>query len=56
MIDGTGTNNNNILPEIVASMEISNHLTIDLADVVNVAEDRLSHPVVFLDVKVDVFR
>ena len=54
MIDGTGTNNNDILPKIIASMEISNHLTIDLTDVFDVTEDRLSHHVVFVNVKVDV--
>ena len=52
--DGTGTHDDDILAEIVSLMVVNNHITRDLTDIVNVAEDGLSHHVLSEDVIVDV--
>ena len=54
MIDGACSHNDDILTEIVPAVEVCHHVAIDLADVVNVTEDRLAHHVVSEDVEVDV--
>mmetsp|Transcript_1904 Transcript_1904/g.2747 ORF Transcript_1904/g.2747 Transcript_1904/m.2747 type:complete len:235 (-) Transcript_1904:419-1123(-) len=55
VIDGTGADNDDILAEVVALVEVSDHLAVDLANVVNVTENGLAHHVIAIDVEVDVF-
>ena len=42
-----------VLSEVVWRMEINNHVSGDLVDVVDLSKDRLAHHVVFVDVVVD---
>ena len=53
--DGTCTDDDDIFAEIVSLVIVDNHVARDLTDVVDVAENGLSHHVVSKDVKVDVF-
>lgn len=54
MADGTSTNNYHVLTEVVGLIEIDNHVTVDLIDVIDVSEDGLAHHVLSEDVIVDV--
>jgi len=54
MADGTSTNNDHVLTEVVGLIEIDNHVTVDLIDVIDVSEDGLAHHVLSEDVIVDV--
>ena len=53
--DGARTHDDDILAEIISLVVIDNHIARDLTDVVDVAENGLSHHVLSEDVKVDVF-
>lgn len=48
------THNDHVLSEVVRLMEIYDHVTVDLVDVVDVAEDRLAHHVLTVDVVVHI--
>lgn len=39
----TSTYNHNVLTEIVCSVEVNNHIPVDLSDVINVSKNRLAH-------------
>ena len=53
--DGACTHDDDILAEIISLVVVDNHIARDLTDVVDVAENGLSHHVLSEDVKVDVF-
>jgi len=55
MINGTSSNNNHIFTEIVGLMEIYDHVTLDLINIIDVTEDRLAHHMLPVDVVVNVF-
>ena len=52
--DGACTHDDHIFAEIVSLMVVDNHVTRDLTDIINVAENGLSHHVLSEDVIVDV--
>ena len=54
MFNGSGTNDNNIFTEVISSMEVINHLSIDLPNVINISKNRLAHHMVTIDVEVDI--
>ena len=53
MINLTSPADYDVLSEVVRWMEINNHVSGDLVDVVDLPKDRLAHHVVFVDVVVD---
>ena len=55
VVDSTGTHDHHILTKIVSLVVLNNHVARDLADVINVAKDRLSHHVLAVYVVVNVF-
>ena len=55
MGDSAGTADHDILTEIVALMEVSDHLSVNFTDVVDVSEDGLSHHMIPVDIEVDIF-
>lgn len=55
VIDGTRAHNDYILTEVASLVEVSHHLPVDLADVVDIPENGLAHHVVSVHVEVDVF-
>ena len=54
MVNVTGTNDYHVLTEVVALMEVCDHVASDLTDVVDVAKNGLAHHVVFEHIEVDV--
>lgn len=55
MIDSTCAHNDHIFTEIVGCVEIDNHFTIYLSNVIDVTEDWLSHHMLTVNVKIHIF-
>ena len=53
MINLASTADYNVLSKVVWRMKINNHVSIDLVDVIDLSQDRLTHHVVFVDVIVN---
>ena len=54
MIDIAGAYHYHVLAKVVALVEVDDHFAVDLSNVVDVAEDRLTHHVISEDIEVDV--
>ena len=54
VLHSTRANDNNVLSEVVPPVEVNDHLSVDLSDVVDVSEDWLAHHVLSVDVEVDI--
>lgn len=52
--DRSRTHDNHVLTEVVSLMEVSDHFSVDLADVIDVSENRLAHHVFPVDVEIDI--
>jgi hypothetical protein len=55
MLNCTSTYNDHVFGIVVGSVEIHNHVSVNLADVVDVAQNRLSHHMLTVNVVVHVF-
>jgi hypothetical protein len=55
MVNGTSAHNDHVFAIVVGSVEIHNHVTVNLSDVVDVAQNWLSHHVLTVNVVVHVF-
>ena len=55
VVYGTRANHDHVLTVVVASVEINDHVSVDLANVVNVAQNWLTHHVFAIDVVVHIF-
>ena len=54
MVYVSSANNNHVLTEIVALVEVNDHLAINLTNIVDITEDRLAHHMISKAVKVDI--
>ena len=54
MVNVTGTDDDHILTEVVALMEVCYHVASDLTDVVDVAKNGLAHHMIFEHIEVNV--
>lgn len=55
MFDVSWSDYHDIFSKVIGSMEVNNHVSLDLIDVVNVSKDRLAHHMLSVDVVVDIF-
>lgn len=53
--DGASSYNNHVVSEIIGVLKVDDHVSVDLADVIDVSEDGLTHHVFSVNVIVDVF-
>ena len=54
MVDVTGAYNDHVFTEVVALMEVRNHISGDLTDVVYIAKNGLTHHMIFEHIEVNV--
>ena len=55
MVNVTRAYNNHVISEVVGLVEVKNHVSVDLVNVIDVSKDRLTHHMLSVDVIVDVF-
>jgi len=53
--DSSCAYNNHVVAEVVGVLKVDDHVSVDLADVVDISEDGLAHHVFSVNVIVDVF-
>lgn len=54
MFDGTWTDDDKIFSIVVTRVEIHNHISGNLSDIVNVTKDGLAHHVILITIEIDV--
>lgn len=55
MANSTSADNDNIFTEVIGLMEVDDHISIDLIDVINISQNWLSHHVLSVNVIVYIF-
>jgi len=55
MLDCSRAYNDHVFTKVIASVEVSDHVSVNLPDVVDVSENWLAHHVISVAVKVHVF-
>lgn len=55
MANSTSADNDNIFTEVIGLMEVDDHISIDLIDVINISQNWLTHHVLSVNVVVYIF-